>query len=132
MQKKYYDVGLKARKYKANDFAWRWYPPLAGLKLGLGWTGPYKVLNMLSNVTCKIQKDPVSKPIVVHVDHLKPYEGPNVPSTWQETQVHTKIKQTLPDTNESTNIDDSLNDTTSEPYITRYGRQIVRPSVYIP
>lgn len=53
-QKKYYDVGLKVRKYKQNEFVWRWYPPLAGLKLGLGWTGPYKVLDRLSSVTYKI------------------------------------------------------------------------------
>ena len=132
LQKKYYDVGLKVRKYKPNDFVWRWYPPLAKLKLGLGWTGPYKVLNMLSSVTCIIQKDPVTKPIVVHVDHLKPYEGHSIPSTWQDIQIDTTPKQALPDMNESANSDNILDDSTSEPYVTRYGRQIVRPSLYRP
>ena len=70
---KHYDVGHKVRQYSPEHFIWRWYPPLAALKLGLGWTGPYKVLNKLSNVNYKIQRDPETKPIVLHVDDMKPY-----------------------------------------------------------
>ena len=103
LQKKYNDVGFKARKYKPNDFVWRWYLPLANLKLGLDWTGPYKVLNMSSSVTCKSQKYTVAKLKVVYVDHLKPYEGHSIPSTWQYMQIDTTPKQVSPDMNESAN-----------------------------
>jgi hypothetical protein len=51
------------------------------LKLGLGWTGPFKALRNLTDVTYEIQKTPKGKPFIVNVDHLKPYEGilPPVP-----------------------------------------------------
>jgi hypothetical protein len=81
-QKKYYDRGLKPRNFSPQDFVWRWYPPTAGLKLGLGWTGPFKVLRKFTDVTYEIQKTPKSKPLVVHVDHLKPYEGVLPPKNW--------------------------------------------------
>lgn len=41
--KKYYDRGLNPRDFKSGDMVWRWYPPWANLKLGLGWIGPYMI-----------------------------------------------------------------------------------------
>ena len=81
-QKKYYDRGLNPRTFSKYDFGWRWYPPTAGIKLGLGWIGPYKVIDKLTEVTYRIQKTPDSTCIVVHVDHLKPYESDTPPDNW--------------------------------------------------
>jgi hypothetical protein len=81
-QKKYYDRGLKPRKFYPEDFVWRLYPPTAGLKLGSGWTGPFKVLRKLTDATYEIQKTPKSKALVFHIDHLKPYKGILPPRNW--------------------------------------------------
>ena len=80
-QKKNYDRGIKPRRFEADDFVWRWYPPTAGVKLGLGWRGPYKVIERLTDVTYRIQESPNVNFIVVHVDHLKPYFG-EIPEKW--------------------------------------------------
>jgi hypothetical protein len=56
---------------------WRWYPQKADQKLGLGWTGPYLVNWKISEVLYQIQKDPDSRKLAVHVDHLKSYRGEN-------------------------------------------------------
>ena len=42
-QKKHYDRGVKPRSFSEGDFVWRWYPPHANLKFGLGWIGPYLI-----------------------------------------------------------------------------------------
>ncbi|VDI21345.1 Hypothetical predicted protein, partial [Mytilus galloprovincialis] len=90
-QKKSYDRGLKPRQYEVNDFVYRWYPPTAGIKLGLGWRDPYKVKAKLSDVTYRIQETPTAKDIVVHVDHLKTHFG-NVPVTWLPTEIEDEIQ----------------------------------------
>ena len=43
-QKNTYDRCITPRSFKVGDFAWRWYPPTAGITLGLGWTGPYTII----------------------------------------------------------------------------------------
>lgn len=78
-QKKYYDRGLKPRSFNVGDFVWRWYPPKVAESLAAGWIGPYKILKKITSITYQIQRSPESKPIVVHVDHLKPFEGIRVP-----------------------------------------------------
>ena len=52
------------------------------MKLGLGWTGPYLVVGIISEVTCSIQKSPQSPKVNVHIDHLKIYKGTHVPMSW--------------------------------------------------
>jgi hypothetical protein len=81
-QKTYYDRGLKPREFVEGDWVWRWYPPLAYKKLCQGWTGPYLVLYKITYLTYKIQKSESVKPIVVYVDHLKLFEGKNLPHNW--------------------------------------------------
>ena len=85
-QKTYYDKNIKHREYEPNDYVWRWHPPTAGLKLGLCWIGPYKILRKCSETTYRIQKLPGTPPIVVHVDHLKPYCGTLPSSNWGPNQ----------------------------------------------
>ncbi|CAC5412542.1 unnamed protein product [Mytilus coruscus] len=66
-QKKHYDRGVKLRSFSE----------------GLGWIGPYLIKRKITSVTYQIQRDPKSKDIVVHVDHLKPYNGREIPEIWQ-------------------------------------------------
>ncbi|XP_069136668.1 uncharacterized protein [Argopecten irradians] len=86
-QKNYYDRGLKARKYEIGTFVWRWYPPALNNKLGMGWSGPFKVIGKLSSVTYEIQKTPQHRPVTVHVDHIKPYLGREIPGDWAEADI---------------------------------------------
>ena len=88
-QKLYYDRGLKVRTFEKDSWVWRWYPPKINQTLGLGWRGPYLVLEKLSDLTYKIQKDENTLPVIVHVDHLKPYLGRNPPQNWflQQTKL---------------------------------------------
>lgn len=43
-QKRNYDVHSKCRQITQGEWVWRWYPPEAKQKLGLGWVGPYLVV----------------------------------------------------------------------------------------
>ena len=83
-QKRNYDKHANPRKYPIGSWVWRWYPPKAKQKLGKGWTGPYLVINQLSDITYRIQETAVSAPKVVHIDHLKPfYTDPgDLPDIW--------------------------------------------------
>lgn len=82
IQKRNYDIGLKERGYEVGNWVWRWYPPDAGQKLKLGWTGPYLVVKKISPLTYSIQKAMHVRPLSVHVDHIKPYEGQHPPMNW--------------------------------------------------
>ena len=61
-QKRNYNHGLKPREYNEGAWVWRWYPPLASQKLGLGWMGPYLVIKRISYLTYRIQKNKESNP----------------------------------------------------------------------
>ena len=74
-QKRYYDVKLKPRQYEKEQLVWCWYPSHAKQKLGLGWTGPYKIIRKISDITYQIESCRNAKLKIVHVDHLKPVEG---------------------------------------------------------
>lgn len=91
-QKTYHDRHLKPRIYDIGDWVWRWYPPTAGQKLGLGWTGPYLVIKRISDVTYSVQKSENSPVLNLHVDHLKPYEGRNQPRNWLHETDNTSIE----------------------------------------
>lgn len=52
----------------------------------LGWTGPYLIVQKISDVTYTIQKSPQSVKINVHIDHLKPYLGENSPRPWVDPE----------------------------------------------
>jgi hypothetical protein len=60
-QKNTYDRCIKPRSFKVGDFVCRWYSPTAGITLGLGWTGPYKIIYKCSDVTYKIKESPDSR-----------------------------------------------------------------------
>jgi len=69
--------GLKIRTYSPGQKVWRFYPPLANLKLRGDWTGPWEVLEQYNNNTVKI--GPLAhgrllpqKQLVVHTSCVKP------------------------------------------------------------
>ena len=82
-QKNYHDANVRPFQYKTGMFVWRWYPPKGKGKLSKGWTGPYRIMSLPSDVNCVIQFVPTAQPIRVHSDSLKPYRGP-VPAAWVE------------------------------------------------
>lgn len=159
-QKKNYDRGAKPRGFGEGSFVWRWYPPKAGIKLALGWTGPYFVEAKVSDVLYKIKLLPTSKSLIVHVDHLKPYAGRNVPDGWQSEIPDFNVNhETELDEQSESDVDDELNlsddhfesfeianhsfDTPKSPFSvqdgnpvtpkrTRCGRQVKKPLKYSP
>jgi len=82
--KRYYDISLREKKFDAGQ--WVWYHNACKLQgRQMKWVrqyeGPYLVLQMLSPLTAKIQLSARSRPKIVHVDKLKPYEG-DPPKSW--------------------------------------------------
>ena len=65
-----------------GDWVWILYPPEAREKFGRGWKGPYLVLNRLGEVNYRVQKEPNSTPITVHIDHMKNYGHGDTPEVW--------------------------------------------------
>jgi transposase InsO family protein len=81
-QKYNFNKKLRERKFKRGDWVWLYNVPQSKMKLGKPWTGPFIVVQQLSEVTYKLQRSPDSKEKVVHVNHLKMYEGSEVPESW--------------------------------------------------
>jgi hypothetical protein len=48
--------------------------------LQTSWEGPYKVVTRINDVVYRVQRNPISKLIVVHLDRLAPYQG----AAWDE------------------------------------------------
>ena len=79
-QKRFYDHKAREPLFKVGDWVYRYYPPAARAKFGSGWTGPYLVTKVISDLVYEIQLSRKSKPKVVHADDLKmcafdPQEG---------------------------------------------------------
>ena len=82
-QKKNYDRRAADPRLQAGEFVWLYNPAKKkGVtpKLQLKWEGPFLVLKKLSDVVYRIQRSRGSKPLVVHVDRLKPYQGDPIKS----------------------------------------------------
>ena len=89
-QKTHYDRKTHSHGLKEGQFVWLHDPSKRkGLspKLQLRWKGPFLIVTQLSDVVFRIQASPRSKPMVVHADRLKPYEGEEKDRwTWQQPQ----------------------------------------------
>ena len=72
-QKAHHDKKSKIREIAKGMLVWRWYPPKGKPKLGLGWTGPYLVQELIGKHTARLKSR--DREVTVHVDDLKPYEG---------------------------------------------------------
>ena len=81
-QKKLYDRKSGFPKFEVGSSVWRYYPPRGRLKFGKGWEGPYLVTGKVNPLCYRIQKTQNSRSIVVHVDHLKSYEGEMPVNSW--------------------------------------------------
>ena len=81
-QKKLYDRKSGFPKFEVGSSVWRYYPPRGRLKFGKGWEGPYLVTGKVNPLCYRIQKTQNSRSIVVHVDHLKSYEGEKSVNSW--------------------------------------------------
>ena len=85
--KKLYDMKSGSPEFVVGQTVWRFYPPTAKLKFGQTWQGPYLVTGRVSDLCYRIQKARNSRAIVVHVDHLKLYEGEAPLVSWVERPV---------------------------------------------
>ena len=83
-QKHYHDRNFKTREVEPGMWVWRWYPPKAKEKLGLGWTGPFKVVEKIGGSAVTIMRD--GKVVVVHINDVKPYEGREQPGSEEESE----------------------------------------------
>ncbi len=78
-QKRNYNRNTKDPEYQVGDFVWLYShqrKPGISRKLVLPWVGPYLVISKLCDVVFRIQRTPRCKPVVVHADRLKAYQGP--------------------------------------------------------
>jgi hypothetical protein len=74
-QKQQHDKTCRSRDIRVGDYVWRWYPPKANQKLGLGWVGPCKVVEKVGESAVKVKTGKNGKVIVIHLNDTKPYEG---------------------------------------------------------
>ena len=75
---------------------WRYYPPHAKRKFGKGWTGPYLIIGKVSDLCYIIQKTRQAKALVVHVDHLKEYQGLRPLKSWLRVENDKRQAQVEP------------------------------------
>ena len=136
-QKRNYDKRVSLNEMQEDDWVWYFYPPKAKQKLGQGWTGPYLVTHKVSDVLYQIQASSLSRPKIVHVDNLRPYEAEIMPTDWRhllstdKTNSDDKFDKDERegcdgdcDTNESQRSDQNLKG------ISRFGR-VRRPPKYL-
>ena len=93
-QKRLYDRKSGFPKFKPGDSVRRFSSPNAKLKFGKPWEGPYLVTAKVNALCYRIQKTPTSRSIVVHVDHLKLYEGGNPVENWLKSDAPSEASET--------------------------------------
>jgi hypothetical protein len=85
--KRNYDVNIKTPSFKVGDMVWYYYPRrFSGRspKWSRVYIGPYKITAALNDVNFVLKTSPRSKPIVVHIDKLRPFFG-STPQCWLKT-----------------------------------------------
>lgn len=73
-QKEYYDRNIKEINYSTGDLVRRWQPQIiteGKRKLGRNWTGPWVIIEKLTDVLFKIRHSTNSPIVVVHVHVLQ-------------------------------------------------------------
>jgi hypothetical protein len=73
-----YDKLANSTGYQEGGRVWLYRPTCTkgkSPKLQSLWEGPYKVVNRINDVVYRIQKNPRSRMMVVHLDRLATYQG---------------------------------------------------------
>jgi hypothetical protein len=73
-----YDRAANCAGYQEGDNVWLYRPTRKkgrSPKLQSSWEGPYKIVTRINDVVCRIQRNPRSEMMVVHLDRLAPYRG---------------------------------------------------------
>ena len=88
-QKRNYDKSVSPTDdFQEHDWVWSFYPPRPRQKLGQGWTGPFLIVEKLSNVLFRIQASELGPVKVVHIDNLRRYEADVMPQNWFHSRDH--------------------------------------------
>ena len=66
-----------------DDWVWYFYPQKAKQKLGQGWTGRHLMMHKAFDVLYQIQASSSSRPKIIHVDNLRPYEAEIMRTGWR-------------------------------------------------
>ena len=85
-QRRNYDLRSMKREYKKGTWVWYFYPPAGRKKLGLGWKGPFLVIDDRLERAVKIQLNPKTEPKIVHIDNLKKFHGDPPQEIWIEIE----------------------------------------------
>jgi hypothetical protein len=81
--KTHYDRLVNCAGHHEGERVWLYCPTLMkrkSPKFQTSWEGTYKVVSWLNDVVYRIQQNPRSRLMVVHLDQLAPYQG----ATWDE------------------------------------------------
>ena len=89
--RKRYDRRVKETNFQVGQFVWYYVPRNKrgrSRKWELHTTGPYRVIQSLSDVNKIIQKSPAARKIIVHVDRLTHFSG-ETPECWAASDAAT-------------------------------------------
>ncbi|GBN09456.1 hypothetical protein AVEN_116683-1 [Araneus ventricosus] len=73
-----YNSRVTDHHFKEGDLVWMYNPKRRrGLspKLQQNWEGQYTVVKKLSDVVYRVQRSPIAKPKVIHINRLLPYRA---------------------------------------------------------
>ena len=82
--KKNYNKKVKPQEFLPGMFVWYYYPRRyseRSQKWSRFYTGPFQIQKRINDVNAIIRKTPKSKPLIVHIDKLRPYIG-DIPAAW--------------------------------------------------
>ncbi|CAG2252348.1 unnamed protein product [Mytilus edulis] len=77
-QKSIYDRNVKSKTYEVGDRVWRNQKkniPGQRPKIARHWTGPWIIIEKMSDIIFRLKFSKNSNPVTVHGDNLKPYIG---------------------------------------------------------
>ncbi|CAC5379235.1 unnamed protein product [Mytilus coruscus] len=77
-QKSIYDRNVKSKTYEVGDRVWRNQKkniPGQKAKIARHWTGPWIIIEKMSDIIFRLKFSKNSNPVTVHGDNLKPYIG---------------------------------------------------------
>jgi hypothetical protein len=82
--KRRYDANVRVKEFRLHQLVLYYYPRRyqgRTPKWSKMYIGPYRIVAVLNDVNFVIKKSPRSKGIVVHIDKMKAYFGPQ-PACW--------------------------------------------------